>query len=232
MSRLGRGHPIKAQYQRGVIGVHTQDAATCTLAFTLSGVDDYTSGTPAFPSCSVVDAFGRADESPIGSPWVSPGVYAGDNAMILSSGQLAKSSGGWSSAFYQDPSGPVGPDVDMFVTVTSVHAADGIELAVQIVNGDTGTPDFYMVHINGGAGSWRFYKSELGSQTALGSPVTPGTAIAAGNKIGVRYLDGVLSAYLWTSGSGVWTEIVTVADATFDTVQGYTGILTDAITNT
>ena len=53
MSRLGRGHPIKAQYQRGVIGLHTEDAATIGLVLTASGSETYTPSVPTTDSATV-----------------------------------------------------------------------------------------------------------------------------------------------------------------------------------
>jgi hypothetical protein len=168
---------------------------------------------------TLVDSFTRANEDPISSPWVNS-VYSADSPLALISNQLKRNGIGWGSAYYNTS---YGPDCELVVTFGTVNATDGLELALRIVDGDTGIPDFYMLHISGSTGVWQLWKSVDGTQTQIGSDTAnPGT-LAAGDKIAFRAVGSRLTG-LWKPSASGWQQIITNTDSTF-TGAGNAGLL-------
>ncbi len=91
----------------------------------------------AFPSGGVLDAFGRADASPLSGSWSGP-VKSTQGPLRLVGGQAASGLASYNSGWYTGSQ--FGPDMDVFVTVTGLPAnGQQISLLARVQNPGSAT---------------------------------------------------------------------------------------------
>ena len=238
MSRLGRGHPIKAQYQRGVIGVHVADSATVGVLFTPSGVEllaeEYTDSATAtlnvtlgelsstFPAVSIIDDFNRGS---IGANWPET-QYTSVGVLSLSGNAIANPTGDFRSGYYNVQE--FDATQQAFITIVdwnAVNNAKGVHILLRLQDPST-TFSGYICHfisdnVSGTTDYWSL-ETYVGGTSAgypgFGAP----TNYQDGDKVGVTAEGDTFTFYRYRAG--VWNVLGSVTDDTY-LESGYVGLL-------
>jgi hypothetical protein len=174
----------------------------------------------AFGDSAVIDNFNRANAGPPPSANWSRGCiqFGADTGLIVTSNTCERGSvsgsyrqgGYWNAATF-------GPDCEVFVTVTTVPAADagGVWLYARLTTIGSGTTDGYAVGVERAGGSfnqWGLYRIDNAGATILGSAITQ--AVANGDGVGLEVVGSTLTAYHKPS-AGEWTSLGTRTDSTY-----------------
>lgn len=167
----------------------------------------------------LLDDFNRADVGPPPSAsWTDKVLSADANGLKVLSNVLAPggaptvpASSYWSAATF-------GPDVQAYVTVSTVGTAQ-VRCWARVANpGAVGTTNGYFVN-NIPATSLRIFRVDNDVATQLTSNL--GAAAGSGDKFGIECAGTKISAYLFTAGS--WSQTASITDATYS-AAGYVGL--------
>ncbi len=187
-----------------------------------SGQSGVVVGAPvagAFPSGGVLDAFGRADASPLSGLWSGP-VKSTQSPLRLIGGQAASGLASYNSGWYTGSQ--FGPDMDVFVTVTGLPASgQQITLLARVQNPGSATlmrSYNFVYKVGSGFEYWRGING--GTYTQLGATIAS-PALAVGDGLGFRVQGSTLTGYY--RKAGVWTALASRTD-TVITGAGYAGL--------
>lgn len=181
-----------------------------------------------FPVNGVVDAFNRANETPIAAPWAGP-LFSGEGQMNLTSNALkfSTTSGIFSGSYYNQL---FGPDVEAYFTLSTLPAdTERINFMARVQNpGAAGINGYMVTLIASGVGNdtVRIRKTTAGSNSTLGADITS-EDFAAGDGLGIQVIGSTIKA--WRRSSGVWRELGSRTDTSF-TTAGYIGFEGDGTT--
>jgi hypothetical protein len=205
-------------------GVTVQATVAESLSFTVSSV------SASFPTTGILDNFNRADESPLANGTWSMPIETGHDNIVLVGNQIQRSGAGSSGDAYWSASS-FGPDAEVYVTVTT-KPADGFCEAVvcKIANPNSSSLNGYQGEFCSAAGTdtWTIYKIANNSFSALsvsGSDVE----LTAGDSIGLECKVG--SQKLKRKSSGVWANVKTATDSSYDSVIGNIGVHVEGTTS-
>lgn len=169
------------------------------------------------PTTPVIDTLTRANENPLGSPWL------GALQPALSEPQLELSSnqgkGTAAAGFSGSYTTLCGADCEAYMTVPTIDSGNRIEVYARIVDihAVNGT-DGYCVSVAGTAWTLRLVNNS--SSSALGATVTQ--AFSNGDSLGIRAVASTFEAWYRPTGSPDWRILFTRQDGTF-TTGGYLG---------
>lgn len=169
---------------------------------------------------TLLDNFNRANTGPPpSSDWTT--ILNGHKIVsnvIVGNNAAASNISAWDTATY-------GGAVECYVTVPT-KMADGtyIEIAARLTTLSAATIDGYLVRCTAVAGAgndtWRIYRLDNGSYTALGTGSVTGE-FTAGDKIGIECNGSTITAYHYTGGA--WSSKTSVTDTTYS-AAGYVGL--------
>jgi hypothetical protein len=172
------------------------------------------------PLTPVLDDFNRAD-GPVGSNWSL--FRASGFAAMNVSGNAAVDSSGSSYAWNYWNAASFGPDCEAYVTVANAASGDTIRIGARVINAGTTNASGYFVQISG-TGVWTILRVDAGPTTTLATG--PTQLLSSGDKIGIRIVGSVVSAFRWTSGGG-WSQVMsydTSSDGTKYTTAGQVAV--------
>lgn len=164
----------------------------------------------AFPTTGVLDAFIRANETPIGAPWAGP-LYSGETQLNLTSEALACDTTGANSYYNL----PFGADCECWADVNvKPGAGDHINLFARIANPNTASLDGYRVSLLPQAGTdiFRIQRVDNAATFTLGADISQ--EFTNGDSFGIGCIGNQISAY-YKSGAGAWVLLETRTDATY-----------------
>lgn len=162
-----------------------------------------------FGLVALLDAFDRADESPLAGGWVT--TRPAGTPLDLVSNEVGKVSGGGALSSWDTDT--IGPDCEAFIQVPTIPAAgQSCSITCRAVDLGLSTVDYYQFTWTEGTG-WRLFRVVNNGYTQLGSTVAS-PALAAGDWIGIEAASAVPSVKvrgLHKTG-GVWSEIIAFED--------------------
>jgi hypothetical protein len=170
----------------------------------------------AFPTTGILDAFNRADQDPAMTGWSGLGLFGGTSQIGVTSNQLAKRLGGTGFTSDYFTVATYGPDCEAYITIPVLPAGatdEVVFLGARIATPGSGTCDGYFVYLERPT-TLQLYRVDNGGQTGLGSAVTLGAAIAAGDSVGIECIGSSIKAY-YKQAAGAWTQQQAVTDATY-----------------
>lgn len=195
----------------------------------------------AFPTTSVLDAFTRANESPIAAPWISQTVSSA-SLRINSNAVNSDSAGNFGFGLYTNSGAAIvtpqtGSGIETFFTFSSNTAATrvGLLFTTSASTPPTDTPNGYQLDVQRASDTWRVARAAAGVNTALGADVTQ--VIATGDKVGWQIYtsgaDTIVDVY-YKAGAAAWALLFSRTDTGFTTytVNGFVGAYVDSQTNT
>ncbi len=171
----------------------------------------------AFPTTGVIDAFNRANETPLsdGGKWSQgPEEFDGVATLRLLSNQVAQTqtpdTGDTKGGAYRNDVN-YGPDAEAFVDVAVVPEFF-MSLFVRVTTPGVGTTDGYFIFIDTPSGSWTLARKDNGTSVVIGSGGSQ--AVAAGSKVGLSIVGTTLTAWYQAPG-GSWTAVASTTDTTY-----------------
>lgn len=174
----------------------------------------------AFPTTGVLDTFNRANQNPIGPPWVGPIFTAGANLQIFSN--ALRPTGSFGGAYLP---GPYGPNSEAWAVVKTPSATQVMQLLTKFVPVAVDDPSYFSLWING-SGTWQLWKKAGNVDTQLGANFAGVGALAAGDSIGVGIVGDELTAY-FKPAAGSWSAQFSRTNASFSGVSGGIGAVLD-----
>lgn len=162
----------------------------------------------------VIDDFNRANQDPIGVPWI-PEIQEGTGVAAIISSTMGTNAGGGGTAYYQLP---CPQNQEAWATITTLPANDdgGISIYARLNQAQTPGIDAYRVifRIASGVKEMLIFRQDNGSSNFLNSasPVT----FNAGDAFAISAVGSDITGWTKASG-GSWTQIVTASDTTYPT---------------
>ena len=187
------------------------------LSFTVNSVATGAS----FPRTGILDNFNRADEDPLNNGHWNGQVYTIDIPLRLYS-SAADPHGGLADSYWS--SSKFGPDSEAYTTVTTKPSNTYcIGVICKIANPNSSSFNAYWGEYctQVGTDTWHIDKFTNNANSALsmsGSDVE----LNAGDSIGLECTPG--SQKLKRKSGGVWTDVKTSTDTSYDNVSGYIGL--------
>lgn len=166
-----------------------------------------------FPTTPGIDAFNRANESPLsdGGRWEPVGA---NPSMELESNVARGTNIGAVDAgvMYREDTDLYGPDAEAYVTVAAVGGAlHNVELHARVAIIEDTTYSSYMVQYRKTQANVRIARVTAGVSVVL---ATSGSiTLADGDKLGVEVVGSTINAYVFQSGA--WSLATTATDSTF-----------------
>lgn len=174
------------------------------------------------PRTRRLDNFNRVDQGPSPSSQWTNGIVTFTGGLVVLDGQLARSATGafrqgsyWNTAF--------GPDCEAWATVkyASRSVGDGMSLYARITTPGSGTTDGYalVVSFDGTDVHWSINRYDNMAGTQIATSIQQD--VSDGDQAMFQAYGSRLTGFL--GSGGVWTEIVSVMDATY-TSAGFVGV--------
>ena len=168
----------------------------------------------AFPTTSVLDAFGRTENPLANGTWTCPidnngNLQADGSHVLVSGGAGINGEAYWSAATF-------GPDVEVYATViTRAAEGDRTELWWRMANPNLGTLQGYRLRVFFLAAGdvLRVQRIDNDALTDLGDR-NPASNLVSGDAVGVSMVGNTITVY--TKQSSVWAAVgTTLTDSTY-----------------
>ncbi len=183
----------------------------------------------AFPTTSILDAFNRADENPLGNgTWSALSIIGGTARLKLVTNQAAGTTAGLNSNYWS--AATFGPDTEVFATIPTL-SGNTHDVYLRLANAGSASVNGYMVEADALGGTVTVYRIDASTPTALGAPISQ--TITAADSLGASIVGSTITAW-YKVGAGAWTSLGTRSDATYSaagnigaSIDGTTGRLDD-----
>jgi hypothetical protein len=170
-----------------------------------------------FPTNSVLDAFGRANENPLANGTWGGNIFGGTAACKLDTNE-ATASAPFSSSYWSGQT--FGPNVEVFQSLEVI--SQNIGLAWRLTNIGASVNGYECIYVPG-TSVVQIYKITAGSEGQIGADISQ--AFSVGDWIGAEHIGSAITIYRRVSG--VWSAIGTRTEGTFNTA-GYIGMSIDS----
>lgn len=170
----------------------------------------------AFPTTGILDAFNRANETPIGGNW-SSGTYNGESGCNLAGNALSYVTGsGWTGNYWN---AATYGNCEAHCSINQLNggANNGFSLHWRLITPATASHDGYNFWANGASSI--VIRVDNGVDTQLGASFS--VTAAAGDAFGVESNGSTHTIYRKPSG-GAWGSLASRTDATY--ASGYIGL--------
>ncbi len=166
----------------------------------------------AFPTTGILDNFNRANEGPPPSAnWTTLGSYGLKVVNNVCVGNTASqyNAGYWSAQAF-------GPDSEVYAKVPNI--ANYLDVLARL---DAAQNNGYLLHMQSTT-VLQVFRVDSGATTQIGSNITLGTALVAGDQVGMEITGDEIKVYT-KQGGGAWTQRgSTITDSTYGDA-GYIG---------
>lgn len=178
-------------------------------------------------AATLIDNFDGADTSPLPG-WTKTSTGAGWGGFKRASNAAVYDGlGGSDISMTHDASGNVGPDVEVYVTVSAPSAYCGVMARIQEAGGSNTFDGYMFKQFTGASSAWQISRWTNAVETAIASGKG---SLAAGDKIGISCHGNVITAYRMASGTSVWQVVGSAIDSTYPDA-GEVGIYTSGATD-
>lgn len=176
----------------------------------------------AFPTTSVLDSFGQANEDPLSSSgkWSGP-TESGHAQLQVTSNTATGHSSGSSSSWWNVTT--FGPDTEAYITISTKGNTGATDyLWINLQTPGTAGIDGYFIAYNylAGTDTQEIYRIDNDGFTRLGAAIS--TEYSAGDGLGVDNVAGLINVYRNNAG---WASVGNRSDSTYGT--GYIGLGAD-----